>query len=184
MAAEDCDLSHLTSEDDGCVEQLSGTGTMAYFINMADLETEPEFDEDNPAYFVSTAFDTTAFKAGKGAYKVELRNDANNVQPASVAAKKGFNQVATLVTDIISPVASKFMRRANNINHIAILIATGSGEYYALCNPQKKGTMEITGDTGTASSDESGYTITYTQWNKYPLTYYKGTVAVAGESTP
>lgn len=180
----ECDLSHLTSEDDGCVEQMSGTGTMAYFINMADLANLPQYDEENPSYFATDSFDTTAFKAGKGAYKVELRNDANNIQPASVAAKKGFNQVATLVTDIISPVASKFFRRANNLNHIAILIDTGTGEYYALCNPQKKGTLEIAGDTGTASSDESGYTITYTQWNIYPLSYYKGAIAIAGETTP
>ena len=182
MAENPCDLSHLTSEEDGCEVQMSGTGTMAYIFNMADLKTPPTYDETNPSYFTDTAFDTTGFEEGKGAYKVELRNDANNIQPASVKAKKGFNQVATLVTDIISPVASKFMARLNNINHIGVLIETGTGEYYAMVNPQKKGTLEIAGDTGTASSDDSGYTMTYTQWDSAPLRYYKGTVAIAGKS--
>lgn len=178
-----CDLSHLTSEEDGCEVQMSGTGTMAYIFNAADLKTTPTYDPDNQSYFATTSFDSTGFKSGKGAYKVELRNDANNIQPASVKAKKGFNQVATLVTDIISPVASRFMARLNNINHIGVLLETGTGEYYVMFNPQKKGTLEIAGDTGTASTDDSGYTMTYTQWDSAPLRYYKGTVAVVGENT-
>lgn len=184
MAVNPCDLSHLTSADDGCVEQLSGTGTMAYFINMADMKTMPTFDKDNPAYFIDTAFDQSAFKEGKGAFKVELRNDANNIKPTSVKTKKGFNQVTTIVIDIISAISAKFMRNVNNINHIAILLETGTDEFYVLCNPQKKGTLQIEGDTGTQSSDDSGYTFTYTQWQIYPLCYYKGTVAIAGEATP
>lgn len=182
MAANDCDLSHLTSEDDGCVEQLSGTGTMAYFFNAHDLLVTPERDEDDPAYYASTSFDKSAFKEGKGCYKVELRNDANNIQTASVATKKGFIQTGTLVTDILSSVASRFMRRLNNINHKGCLIETGTGEYYVIFNPQKKNTIEIAGDTGTASSDESGFTATINQWSTYPYDKYKGAVAIAGET--
>lgn len=179
-----CDLSHLTSEEDGCEVQVSGTGTMAYIINMADLKTKPSRDETNSVYFAVTSFDATAFKEAKGAYKVELRNDANNLKPESVKSKKGYNQVATIVTDILSPVSSSFMARLNNISHIAVLIETGTGEYYVMCNPDKKSTLQVSGDTGTASSDDSGYTLTNTQWSPNPIDYYKGTIKLFGEADP
>lgn len=135
----------LASED--CLENLAGLGTDVYVGLKEDLE-EPMTLTDNE-------YSTPVFKNGKGLYKVQCKDDSQQIQGSSLGYRKGFELTCNFVIDSVNKLASKLGRAVNNLD--IFIIAVDGEESQIMYSPSRKIKFDsgaITSDTGTTPDSD------------------------------
>lgn len=132
-------LLDITNEND-CMENFAGMGAVAYFFLKSDLST--------PLVRTENKYSTPTFKAGKGLYKFEAADEKQKIVGENAGYRKGFNLTATVVSEVVNELTSKFARAVNN-NNIGVIIPDSDGNTQILYDPIRK----IKADSGGISSD-------------------------------
>lgn len=138
--------------DDECLENLAGLGTDIYIGLKSEL-SDPLTATDN-------LYSTPQFTSGKGLYKVQCKDDAQQIQGSSLGYRKGFELTCNFVVDSVNPAAGKLARAINNRD---IFIIAKDGNYSQIMyDPSRKVKFDsggITTDTGTTpdSDRQSSY---------------------------
>lgn len=115
-------------------------GSVAYFFLKDDLSA--------PLTRTENKYTTPAFKSGKGLYKFEAADEKQKIVGESAGYRKGYNQTATIVSEVVDETTSKFARAVNN-NNIGIIIPDSNGNSQILYDPIRK----IKADSGGINSD-------------------------------
>ena len=133
---------------DECLENLAGLGEVAYLGLKSDLK--------NPLTANDNVYSAPEFKDGKGLFKVELKENSQNIAAESQGKRKGYQQTATLIFDAVNRTTSKIARALNNLGDLFIIFPDGD-DNQIMYDPNKKLHADsggITTDTGdTPDSD-------------------------------
>ena len=133
--------------DDECLENLAGLGTDIYIGLRSEL-SEPLVATEN-------LYATPKFASGKGLYKVQCKDDAQQIQGSSLGYRNGYEITCTFVVDSVNPAAGKLARAVNNRD---IFIIAKDGKYSQIMyDPNRKVKFDkggITTDTGTTSDSD------------------------------
>jgi hypothetical protein len=127
-----------------CLENLAGLGEVVYIGLRGDLSS--------PMTATDNTYATPAFKAGKGLYKFDLKEEAQKIAGESQGKRKGYNITGTMVFDGVDKKTSKILRALNNLDWFAIF-PDPSGEAQIMYDANKKvhadrgGITTTTGDT-------------------------------------
>jgi len=133
--------------DDQCLENLAGLGTDVYIGLKSELSA--------PLTATENLYSTPAFANGKGLYKVQCKDDAQQIQGSSLGFRKGFELTCNFVVDSVNPAAGKLARAINN-RDIFIIALDGSSSQI-MYDPQRKVKFDsggITTDTGTTPDSD------------------------------
>lgn len=153
--------------DDQCLENLAGLGTDVYIGLKGDLST--------PMTATENEYSTPVFASGKGLYKLQCKDDSQQIQGSSLGERKGFELTCTLVIDSVNASISKLMRAINNRD---VFIITKDGDVsQILYDPHRKITKDsgaLKTDTGAKADDDRVSTIELKQSPvNYPNLYVK-----------
>ena len=141
-------LMHYSSAEE-CLENLAGL----------DLEAARRVAGNG---FYNT-YATPTFKAGKGLYKFDLKEEAQKIAGESQGKRKGYNITGTMVFDGVDKKTSKILRALNNLDWFAIF-PDPSGDAQIMYDPNKKIRIDqggATTDTGAAASDDRISTVNF-----------------------
>jgi len=178
MANSNCPtLSHITN-DDQCMENFAGLGSVAYIFLKDDInKAKLAVAADDPTTYEwkdasgsgDSAVDGT-FKTGKGFYKLELKENSQSFTGESQGARKGYKISGNLVIEVVNKAVSKLLRGLNNLDY-GIILPDGD-DYQIMYSPTQKITRDagsLKTDTGAAASDDRIATLTPVLENvKYP----------------
>lgn len=150
-----------------CTENFAGLASTAYIFLKKDL-VKPLENEGSIFYL-----NADSFKDGKGLFKLELKEEANNIVGESQKKRGGFKQTGTLVIEVVNSAVSELMRALNNLDWCLVI---GDGEQFQIMyNKTNKMSIDAGGlktETGSASSDDRIATLTFTLANCiYPNTF-------------
>ena len=138
--------------DDECLENLAGLGSDVYIGLKSEL-TAPLTATDN-------LYSTPAFQAGKGLYKVQCKDDSQQIQGSSLGYRKGFELTCTFVIDSVNPAAGKLARAINNRD--IFIIAKDGKNSQIMYDPSRKVKFDSGGiKTDTGAKPEDDRTTTY-----------------------
>lgn len=158
-------LDVLAAEE--CLENLAGLGTDVYVGLKSELEA--------PLILTDNEYSTPTFKSGKGLYKVQCKEDSQQIQGSSLGRRKGFELTCNFVLESVNKLTSKLGRALNNLD--IFIIAIDSDESQIMYDPNRKITFDnggIASDTGAAASDERQMTCAAKLSPvKYPNLYVK-----------
>lgn len=138
-------LDILASED--CLENLAGLGTDVYVGLKEDLEA--------PLTLTENEYSTPAFKSGKGLYKLQCKEDSQQIQGSSLGRRKGFELTCNFVFESVNKLTSKLGRALNNLD--IFIIAIDGEESQIMYDKARKVIFDnggIATDTGAAASDD------------------------------
>lgn len=156
-------LEHILNSEQ-CTENFAGTGSVIYVGLKEDLETPMALPDGDNTY------PTPTFKAGKGLYKIECKEEQNKIDGASLGRRKGFKLTGTFVLEAVNQVIAKTGRALNNLD--LFFIVPDGDAYQIMYDPIRKVVFDsdgITTTTGAAASDDRITTLTATlQPVKYP----------------
>lgn len=147
-------LMHYSAAEE-CLENLAGLGEVVYIGLRGDLSS--------PMTATDNTYATPAFKAGKGLYKFDLKEEAQKIAGESQGKRKGYNITGTMVFDGVDKKTSKILRALNNLDWFAIF-PDPSGEAQIMYDPNKKIRIDqggATTDTGAAASDDRISTVNF-----------------------
>ena len=150
MAAqkETCPTMMDVTNANSCMENFAGMGSVAYFGLKSDLAA--------PLTRTENSYSTPTFQSGKGLYKFEAADEKQKVVGESAGYRKGYNILATVVSEVVDASTSKFARAVNN-NDVFVIIPDSNGDSQILYDKVRKVKADsggINSDTGdTASSD-------------------------------
>lgn len=160
-------LRHI-SNDDQCLENFAGLGSVAYFFVKDDL-TAPLAAEKNVYSFLETSFVT-----GKGFYRAELRENSQSFTGESQGKRKAFKITGQLIIEVVNEAVAELMRGLNNLDW-GVILTDGDDKYQILYSPTQKVTLDagaLKTETGAAASDDRIATIAPVLENvKYPNLY-------------
>lgn len=134
--------------DNDCLENFAGLGTDIYIGLKSDL-TAPLKATDN-------LYSTPAFATGKGLYKLQCKDDSQQIQGSSIKGNKGFELTCTFVIDAVNPEVSKLARALNDRKDIFIIAKDGKYSQI-MYDPDRKVRFEAGGvktDTGAKADDD------------------------------
>lgn len=186
MVATLCDFADQTSAS-GCGESLSGIATTVYIGFKNDLvEPYPQLmvpgtsDSDFALENYAKIDDTPGFKfkEGKHFFKWEFDTESGQLTSTSKGQQKGYEQTFTFLMKNMTPELSALMRNLNNRKDVFFLFPE-EGHYVAVYDPDRNVNIAdggISYDSGKATGDDSGTTVTVTLPTRLPKTYYYGTV--------
>lgn len=140
-------LDVLSSED--CMENLAGLGTDVYVGLKEDLTA--------PLTLTDNEYNTPAFKSGTGLYKVQCKEDSQQIQGSSLGRRKGFELTCNFVIESVNKLSSKLGRALNNLDILIIAVEPDGSGSQIMYDPNRKVTFDnggIASDTGAASSDD------------------------------
>lgn len=132
-------LLNVTNEN-SCLESFAGMGSTAYFGLKSDLSA--------PMTRTENRYSTPAFQSGKGLYKFEAAEEKQKIVGESAGYRKGFNITATIVSEVVDEVTSKFARAVNN-NNVFVIVPDSNGDSQILYDPIRK----VKADSGGINSD-------------------------------
>lgn len=144
---ETCPTLSDYNQDAQCMEQLAGTGSTAYLFIKSDLSAALTRELNT--------YSTPAFASGKGLYKVECKEQAQQIQGESLGRRKGFKQTFNFVLDAVNPETAKLSRAINNLN-VGIIVKDGDNSQI-MYSPDRNITIDsggIKSDTGTKAEDD------------------------------
>ena len=137
--------------DDECLENLAGLGSDVYIGLKSELTT--------PLTATDNLYGTPTFQSGKGLYKVQCKDDSQQIQGSSLGYRKGFELTCTFVVDSVNPAAGKLARAINNRD---IFIIAKDGKYSQIMyDPSRKVKFDSSGiktDTGSKPEDDRSTT--------------------------
>lgn len=137
---ETCPTLMDVTNENSCLENFAGMGSVAYFGLKSDLAA--------PLTRTENKYSTPTFASGKGLYKFEAADEKQKIVGESAGYRKGYNQTATIVSEVVDEITSKFARGVNN-NDIFIIIPDSDGSSQILYDKVRK----IKADSGGISSD-------------------------------
>ena len=130
-----------------CLENLAGLGSDVYIGLKSELKS--------PLAATDNLYGTLEFESGKGLYKVQCKDDSQQIQGSSLGYRKGFELTCTFVVDSVNPAASKLARAINNRD---IFIIAKDGTYSQIMyDPDRKVKFDSGGiktDTGAKPEDD------------------------------
>ena len=154
MPQQNCPVLEDFLNEDNCGENIAGTSGVAYYFLKDDLE--------QPLTRTKNVYSTPKFKAGKGLYKFDLKDDTQQVQGESQGPNSGFNLTYTAAIEKVNKKASELSRALNNLN-IGIIVPDGE-DTQIMYDPQRRVKAEsggIKSDTGAAPGDERQTTLEF-----------------------
>lgn len=165
MATVTCpQLVDILNEDE-CLENLAGLGTDVYIGLKSELSAPMTAEE--------SLFSTPVFATGKGLYKVQCKDDSQQIQGSSLGYRKGFELTCTFVVDSVNPAAGKLARAINNRD--IFIIAKDDENSQIIYDQHRKMKFDSGGiKTDTGAKPEDDRTTAYTgQLSpcKYPNLY-------------
>lgn len=137
---ETCPTLMDVTNENSCLENFAGMGNVAYFFLKDDLSA--------PLTRTENVYSTPAFKSGKGMYKFEAADEKQKIVGESAGFRRGYNQTATIVSDGVNELTSKFARAVNN-NNIGVIVVDSDGNSQILYDPIRK----VKADSGGINSD-------------------------------
>lgn len=137
---ETCPTLMDVTNENSCLENFAGMGSVAYFFLKSDLSAKLTRTENK--------YSTPAFKSGKGLYKFEAAEEKQKIVGESAGYRRGYNQTATIVSEVVDETTSKFARAVNN-NDIGVIIPDSDGNSMILYDPVRK----VKADSGGINSD-------------------------------
>lgn len=146
---------HLDAEQ--CMENLAGLSTGIYVFDKNDLAAPLSFKSGSEAVYT-----TPTFKAGKGLYKLDAKDDAQKIESSSLGPRKGFSLTFNFVIQQVSKALGVTNRALNNLN-LGFIIQDGD-DYQIIYDPARRGKFDndgIKGDTGAQATDDRQTTYTY-----------------------
>lgn len=182
-----CDFADQTAAT-SCGESISGIATTVYIGFKNDLKGElprlmaPGGEAASfPIADYSKISDTPGFqfKDGKHFFKWEFDTESGQLTSSSSGQQKGFLQTFTFMMKNMTPELSALMRNLNNRKDVFFLFPE-EDHYVAIYDPDRNVNIAdggISYDSGKASGDDSGTTVTVTLPTRLPKTYYFGTVS-------
>lgn len=189
-----CDFADQTAAS-SCGESMAGISTTVYIGFKNDLKGDypklkvPGADDQSFALGEYAKIEDSpgfVFKEGKHFFKWEFDTESGQLTSSSAGQQKGFTQTFTFLMKNMTPELSALMRNLNNRKDIFFLFPE-EDHYVAIYDPDRNVNIADGGiayDSGKASTDDSGTTVTVTLPTRLPKTYYFGTVstvpAVAG----
>lgn len=133
--------------EDQCLENLAGLGTDIYIGLKSELSEAMTATED--------LYTTPKFKSGKGLYKVQCKDDSQQIQGSSLGYRKGFELTCTFVIDAVNSAAGKLARAINNQD--VFIIAKDNDVSQIVYDPIRKIKFDsgaIKSDTGAKADDD------------------------------
>lgn len=132
-----------------CLENIAGMGNIVYIGLKSDLAA--------PLTLTGSTYSTPTFKSGKGLYKVEGRDDSQQIQGSSAGYRGGFEITMNFAVDSVSEIGGKLSRAANNLDIFIIMKGKGGDKTQIMYDPNIKVKFDNGGiktDTGAKSGDE------------------------------
>lgn len=157
-------LDVLASEQ--CAEDFAGIGSVIYMGLKSDLAAPLEADGPN--------WSGLTFKAGKGLYRIDCKEEANSIEGSSGGMNGGYTQTLNFTLDYVNKDTAKLARVINNSQDAFYIVEDGD-EIQIMYHPKNKVQIEsggITSNTGdTADSDRQMTVAVKLSKCKYPNTY-------------
>lgn len=154
MAEQNCPNLEDFLTSDFCEENIGGTAAVAYVFLKSDLAA--------PLTRTKNVYSTPTFKSGKGLYKIELKDDSQQVQGESQGPNGGYNQMWNAILDKVNRKTSELARSFNNLN-IGVIVPDGE-DNQILYDPNRRLKAESGGiktDTGVAPGDDRQTTLEF-----------------------
>lgn len=171
MSATCEELLHVRASEQ-CAENFAGIGSVIYYGLKDDLSSP--LVEDGPE------FKTLAFKAGKGLYRIDCKEEANSIVGSSGGQNRGYIQTLNFTADYVNRDTAKLARVINNRRDLFFCVEDGD-DIQIMYHPKNKIEIEsggIESNTGdTADSDRETKFAVQLKRCKYSNTYL-----VLGES--
>ena len=146
-------LDHFLNADN-CFENIGGTSAVAYYFIKDDLSA--------PLELTGNVYSTPAFKTGKGLYRIDLKDETQQIKGDGQGNNKGYNLTYNAVIDAVNKKVSLLSRALQNLD-IGIIVPDGqTGDTQIMYDPYKRVKVEqggISSDTGAASGDDRQPTI-------------------------
>ena len=165
MAVETCPTLEDYTAGEQCLEEFAGVAPCFYVGIKNELSA--------PLVATENTYATPAFSEGKGLYKFDCKEDANNIAGDSLGKRKGFKQTYNMTLEAANKLVSKLARGLNNLD-IFIIVPDGE-DAQIMYDPVRK--IKFDADaiklaTGSAPTDERTTTIAATLSPvKYPYLY-------------
>lgn len=154
MANSTCPtLSDFTNADN-CQENIGGMSNVVYIGIKSELSAAPAATEN--------LYATPAFNTGKGLYKIELKDEVQQITGESQGNNKGFNLNWKGTIDAVNPTVAKLTRAINNLDIFLICPDGATGNTQIMYDPLKRVKVEsggISSDTGAAAGDDRQTTL-------------------------
>ena len=145
-------LADLLSKNQ-CLENFAGLGTNVYVGLKEDLQ-QPMTQTDGE-------YSTPKFKAGKGLYKIECKEDTVGIKGSSLGRRKGYSLELAFSLESVDKETAKVARAINNLD---IFVICEDGDVSQIMyHPQHKITADsggIASDTGQKAEDDRKITFT------------------------
>lgn len=132
---------------DQCLENLAGLGTDIYLGLKSELSSALTATDNE--------YSTPVFQSGKGLYKVQCKDDSQQIQGSSLGYRKGFELTCTFVVDSVNANAGKLARAINNQD--IFIIAKDNEVSQIIYDPTRKIKFDsgaIKTDTGAKADDD------------------------------
>lgn len=132
---------------DQCLENLAGLGADIYIGLKSELSAALTATENS--------YSTPTFASGKGLYKVQCKEDSQQIQGSSLGDRKGFELTCTFIVDSVNPAAGKLARAINNQD--VFIIAKDNDQSQIIYDPTRKIKFDsgaIKTDTGAKPDDD------------------------------
>ena len=163
--AENCPTMQNILKADECLENLAGISSDVYVGIKSDLSADLTANEN--------VYTTPTFASGKGLYKIQGKNEAQNNHFSSLGPRKGYDLDITVVIESLNKAFSKVGRALNNLD--LFFIVDDGEDSLIMYDPQRRCEADsggIEGDTGdTADSDRQATCNFHLKPVKYPLLY-------------
>lgn len=134
---------------DNCNENIGGTSAVSYFFVKSDLKA--------PLVLTGNVYSTPEFNAGKGLYKIDLKDETQQIKGDGQGNNKGFNLTWNAIIDAVNKKTSLLSRSFQNLD-LGIIVPDGmTGDTQIMYDPNKRVKVEqggIASDTGAASGDD------------------------------
>jgi len=149
-----------------CAEDFAGIGSVIYYGLKDDLSS--------PLTEAGTDWKNITFKAGKGLYRVDCKEEANSIVGSSGGQNGGYNQTLNFTVDFVNRATAKLARVVNNRRDLFFCVEDGD-DIQIMYHPKNKiqidqgGIESNTGDT--ADSDREIKFAIQLKKCKYPNNY-------------
>jgi hypothetical protein len=130
-----------------CFDNFAGLGSVIYVFLKSDLAA--------PLALTDNVYATPTFKSGKGLYKIECKDENQEIPFESLGKTKGFKLTLNFTIDAVNKLTSKLGRAFNNLD-LGFIVPDGA-DSQILYDPQRKVKFDsggIKGSTGKAAADE------------------------------
>lgn len=140
-----------------CLENLAGVGSVVYVGVKGDLTTPMTLSAN------SNVYSTPTFKAGKGLYRFDCKEEAQKYAFSSLGRRKGYEITGTVVLEAVNLESAKILRAMNNLD-LFLIFVDNDGTSLIVYDPTRKMEADsggIAGDTGDTPDSDRQITLEY-----------------------